>query len=227
MNHALIVDFIQFFFEGNDAFEIRRDNTMIIAIDHYMWKDQGDFTVLQWLFDNGCPISPDVVTHAASYCNTPLLQWLLDHNTEFHEHWLNDPTIIETTSSYYIMEWAEKHGLPWKYPGICQAFIDFNLYEDKLHENLQWIHDHGCPCSGTCHPFLHKACGKYVEVVDNSIRKGFARHRWMHLRRVARAIGKFMILFKEVAERRYVPGGPGFIEAQKDFYRHGGAPQSL
>jgi hypothetical protein len=36
-----------------------------------------------------------------------------------------------------------------------------------------------------------------------------------------------MILFKEVAERRYVPGGPGFIEAQKDFYRHGGAPQSL
>ena len=168
------------------------DRAMLFAIidaedpeERYsMSKDS--MLLIQWLHDKGCPLVLDHARTAAQSALFDLLTWLRSKGCPIDSSiWRS---YMENVQSEFGLQWAHDNGFDWKYKGICK-----HLTEIRYSEILQWSHDNGCHCTGHCKKYRHALCGKYVSMFAT-----MARHRWMHVRTYAKAVGKLVLLLKRV-----------------------------
>lgn len=102
----------------------------------------GDFNIIKWLYENGCPLKDYELTEiAAENDDFECMKWLHKMGCEL------SPEIFQITATLGdldMMKWLHENGCSWS----SEKYDDSIFYAAAIFgnlDNMKWLHENGCP----------------------------------------------------------------------------------
>jgi hypothetical protein len=189
----------------------------------YIAAMHGHLQMLQWLREREVPWHPktciNIIERSGNY---EILKWALENGAP-RVDLCRASMISQYASEYYcigenqrkqmkIALLVHNSGCP------CSTFnhdIDVRrmLHEDDPHHHM-YAHK-ALSTNSVPHDYIqkHTCCDLWTVATTEAP----SAHRWRKLRIYARIIGRLMVIWNDIIECRYAPGGVGFVDAKLDF----------